>query len=165
MKLITEQGITELEQILELNCLTDRFHLTLKFLGTSTADIDTAMKTLDSLGIKNVSSDKTLFVKQEDLLQGYEQFFIEERVWLSQSNTIATLTKDMDHQRLSNTIGLLDLFLTANRIAKDNADDYLKRLEEAILPELTERFAGEVLPYKPHYDWERKLLLEVEKIS
>lgn len=165
MKLITEQGITELEQILELNCLTDRFHLTLKFLGTSAADIQAAVKTLDSLGIKNVSSDKTLFVKQEDLLTVYEQFFIEERIWLSQNNTIAALTKEFDHQRLSNCIGLLDLFLKTNRIAKDNAEDYLKRLEESIVPELVERFGSEILPYKPHYDWERKLLLEAEKVS
>lgn len=165
MKLITEQGITELEQTLELNCLTDRLHLTLKFLGTSTTDIQTAIKILDSLGIKNVSSDKTLFVKQEDLLPVYNQFFVEERVWLSQNNTIATLTKEMDQQRLSNCVHLLDLFLKTGRIAKDNAEDYLKRLEEAIVPELVERFDSEILPYSPHYDWERKLLLEAEKVS
>jgi len=165
MKLITEEGISSLEKTLQLNCLTDRCHLTLKFLGTSTTDIQTATDTLNSLKIKSVSSDKTLFVKQEDLLAVHPEFFKEERVWLSQSNTIATLTKEMDQQRLSNCVGLLDLFLKTNRIAKDNADDYLKRLEEAIVPELVERFDSEILPYKPHYDWERKLLLEAEKVS
>lgn len=165
MKLITEQGITELENILSLNCLTDRSNLTLKFLGTSTVDVEKAVKILDSLLIKSVSSGKTLFVKQEDLLTMYPNFFNEERVWLSQNNTIATLTKEMDQQRLSNCIGLLDLFLKTNRISKDNATDYLQRLEEAIVPELVERFDSEILPYKPHYDWERKLLLEAEKVS
>jgi len=68
----------------------------------------------------------------------------------------------MDHQRLSNTIGLLGLYLETNRISRPDADDYMKSLEESIVPELKERFDGEVLEYKPYFDWERELIKEVK---
>ena len=68
----------------------------------------------------------------------------------------------MDHQRLSNCVGLLELYLKAGKISKDQGDDYLMHLTESIVPELNERFGGEILPYKPFYDWERALVKEVK---
>lgn len=164
MKLITEKGIAHVEKDLGLNCTNDRLSLSLKFTGTEANDIKNASHKLSDHGISAIITEKYIVIKQSELEAHYNEF-VEERVWLSQRGEIATLTKDMNHQRLSNCVGLLDLFLTTNSISKDDAADYIKHLDNSIVPELSERFGGELLPYKPHFDWEKKLVESSTKLS
>lgn len=164
MKLITDKGLQKVEKDLGLNCTNDRFSLILKFIGTEAADLKNAASYLNNQGISATVTDKYIAIKQSELQAFYPEF-VEERVWFSQKGTIVTLTKDMDHQRLSNCVGLLDLFLTTNSISKEDAADYIMHLNDSIVPELAERFKGELLPYKPHFDWEKKLVESTINLS
>lgn len=63
---------------------------------------------------------------------------------------------------LSNCVGLLDLFLKAEKLTKEQGEDYIRHLLESIVPELNERFNGDLLPYAPYFQWEKDLVKEVQ---
>ena len=47
--------------------------------------------------------------------------------------------------------------LRKGKITKKNSENYLRNLNESIVPELNERFNGEVLEYIPYYEWEKEM--------
>ena len=105
--------------------------------------------------------ENVVSLSQEDLSKFLpKEHFTDKRVWFAADKMF--LCSDMEHQHLSNTIGYLDLLLKLDKITPDKAKDYMKKIEESIVPELVERFNGEILPYKPKFDWEFKLIKELE---
>lgn len=162
MKLITEKAIEKLEE--EFDCLItgDRFDLELEFLYLTDQQFKDGEVKLKEAGIKITRgfTKRTFKVKQSDLVGKVDMS--EERVWLSNKNLRATLTSEMDHQRLSNCVGLLEIYLKTEKITKEQGDDYLLRLNESIIPELNERYKGELLPYKPFFPWEKEMIKEAK---
>ena len=106
--------------------------------------------------IINAAAKRTILIKQSDLLDLVPT--ADERVWLSAKKQKATPVAELDHQRISNIVGLLELMLKKGRISKIDADNYMVAMNESIIPELNERFNGEILKYKPFYAWEKDLV-------
>lgn len=77
--------------------------------------------------------------------------FTEERVWRSFNRIFPC--REMDQQHLSNTIHYLEILINDGRINESKQQDYLDRLKESVIPELEERFNGEILPYVKRFDW------------
>lgn len=160
MKVITEKGIQQLENELNAMVTNDNTDFKLKLLFTSLLDLKTTVELFVAKEIEFVKENKYLIVSQVELLKLVDKkFFTDERVWPTTGGQLIP-TKDMDHQRLSNCIGLLSLLLESGKIDKESADVYLARLEDSIVPELHDRFGGDVLPYQPYFEWEKKLAAE-----
>lgn len=158
MKLVTERAIEKFEE--DFNCLvtSDMFDLTLNLLWLNDTDFKSGQEALTKAGIvfTKGAALRTCLVKQSKL-EGIVEM-AEQRVWLSAKGQRATLTAEMDHQRLSNAIGLLELMLKKGKLSKEQGNDYLLKLNESIVPELEERFKGELLPYCPYFGWEKDLI-------
>jgi hypothetical protein len=159
MKLITEKAIQFLEDKYDCIVLTDKYDLTLSIMWLSDEGFElgkTAILKDQIPYVINNTKKRIVFIKQSDLYNIVPT--LEERVWLVAKKQKATPVSEMDHQRLSNCVGLLELMLKKGRISKNDADDYILSLSENIVPELMSRFKGEILPYKPYYPWEKDLL-------
>lgn len=160
MKVITDKGISHLEDLLFATVTNDRLEFKIKLLYTSLIDMTEAIPLLQIKGVKFTKEGKYLLIGQPELLKLIDtKYFVDERVWPTTGGQLIP-TKDMDHQRLSNCIGLLNLLLEAGKIDKESADIYLERLEDSVVPELNDRFNSELLPYQPYFEWEKKLVAE-----
>jgi hypothetical protein len=165
MKIITELGLNKLEEELKCSIFTDRFSKEFSLLFEDIVKLSSAKKVLTEKQIPyHIGLRNTLELKLESLysLLG-DEFFEEVRVWNTPKNKLVTPTSTMDHQRLSNCVHLLELFLETGRLSVDEGNDYLGKLTDAIIPEIEERFSGDLLPYKPFFSWELSLLQEVEE--
>lgn len=91
------------------------------------------------------------------------KYFEEIRAWKGKDKIF--ICSKMDHQRLSNCVGLLVLMLKKGIISKKNSENYLKNLHESIVPELNERFNGEILEYIPYYEWEKEMVKLPDVVS
>lgn len=162
MKLITEKALEKIETDYDCLVTNGRYDLELKLLWLTDDAFKEGEEKLkkDKVPYTRGNDKRTLVLKQSKL-DGIVDM-IEERVWLSKSNTLATPTSEMDQQRLSNAVHLLEVYLKAEKITKLQGEDYLARLSESIIPELNERFNGELLPYKPFFDWEKALVKEAK---
>ncbi len=160
MKFITEKALENLENTYDCLITGARYDLELKLLWLTDDGFKEGEAKLKKEGVPYTKAyeKRTLLLKQKNLDGKVDMS--EERVWMSKSNAVATPVSEMDHQRLSNCVGLLEIYLKAGKISKSQGEDYLARLSESIVPEITERFEGVVLPYKPYYDWERTLMKE-----
>ena len=160
MKLITEKALETLETDYDCLITSSRYDLELELLFLDETKFLANQAKLKSDGILFTKgfTKRTLKIKQSNL-DGKVKMS-EERVWLSAKGKVATPTSEMDQQRLSNCVGLLEIYLKAGKISKPEAEDYLAKLSESILPELNERFNGDLLPYKPYYSWEKDLIKE-----
>ena len=119
MKLITEKTVQLLEEKYDCIVLSDRYDLTMSIMWTLEEDYQIALKeiTKDKIPfVVNNTSKRTIFVKQEDLPDFFPMS--EERVWLSSKKQKATPVAEMDHQRLSNCVHLLDLMLRKGEFLK-----------------------------------------------
>jgi len=102
-------------------------------------------------------------VSQTELIKIFADKYLEDgRFWYSYDKIHNC--KTMDHQQLSNCVNNLDILLTLNKISSQNAEEYLKNLNESIIPELKERFGENILEYKPSGDYEKTLFNEYLKI-
>lgn len=81
--------------------------------------------------------------------------FEEKAVWIGAQEQIY-LVEEMSQQHLSNIIHTLEQKLEDQALSKEEMDDFFNEIETLIVPELQKRFKGELLPYKPFYDWEKK---------
>lgn len=160
MKLITEKALETLEENYDCLITGSRYDLELEFLFLTDAQFNAGQTKLKTEGVSFSKgfSKRTLKVKQSSLVGKIDMS--EERVWLSAKGKVATPTSEMDQQRLSNCVGLLEVYLKAGKISKPEAEDYLAKLNESILPELNERYSGDLLPYKPFFSWEKDLIKE-----
>lgn len=105
--------------------------------------------------------ENVITLTQEDLSKILpKEYFTEKRVWFAADKMF--FCNEMKHSHLSNCIGYLELLLKLDKISEAKAKDYMKKLEESVIPEIEERFNGEILPYKPKFDWEFKLVKELE---
>lgn len=162
MKVLTDEGVSRLEDILSCRITNDQTDFRMKCYYTSLIDMNAAIQVLKEKGAEFVKEgDKTLLVNQTECqkLLDVTKYFKDERVWPTTGGQLIP-TSEMDHQRLSNCCGLLGLLLEKGKIDKEAADVYLARLEDSIVPELQERFGGDVLPYQPYFEWEKKLVAE-----
>lgn len=106
--------------------------------------------------------DHIITLKQDALQKIISaEYFEEKRIWAGKDQYF--LCEKMEHQHLSNTIGYLEILLTLGKINKKGSEDYMEKLQTSIVPELEERFNGEILPYKPHYAFEEDLYKEYQK--
>ena len=87
----------------------------------------------------------------------------EERVWFTKNKIY--LTSKMEHSHLSNTFHYLEILLTLGKINKKDSENYIQSLQESIVPELEERFKGEILEYVPYYDYEKDMYKEYLKVK
>jgi hypothetical protein len=160
MKLITERALEGLENELDCMITNDRFCMTLHLTWMKEEQYKFGIAELDKRGIKyhKASGTRTVHIKQLALVDKVKMS--EERVWLTTKGEVAVLTSEMDHQRLSNCIHLFEVFMKAGKLSKSQGEEYLLRLNEGVGPELAERFKGDLLPYKPHFAWEKELLKE-----
>ena len=168
MKILTDKGISFLEDKLNVSCISEvdtDFTLTLLACGSETDLISY----FDSNTIEYIhSKPKTFLIKQSELipiLVPSSEYTIDARIWFFNKKKSYILCSKMEHQHLSNTIHLFEMFCSLDKLSKIEADAYLSDLKENIIPEITERFGGVLLPYKPHYDWENKLLEDFKKLS
>lgn len=154
MKLITEKALEQLEENYDCLITGDRYNLELECLFLSDAQFKIGEEKLkkDNISYTRGFKKKTLILKQSKLEGKVDMS--EERVWVTGKGLIAEPTSEMSHQRISNVLGYLDLMLKKGKISKDNADDYLRKVSESIVPEINERFKGEILPYAPKFQWE-----------
>lgn len=162
MKLITESAIQKLEDKFDCLVINERYDLTLNLMWLTEVQLKAGEVLLKNEGIvySKLSANRTVAVKQSNLIGKVDMS--EERVWLSAKGQKATPTSEMDQQRLSNCIGLMEIYLKADRLTKSQGEDYLTHLTESIIPELNERYKGELLPYTPHFPWEKDLLKEIQ---
>ena len=158
MKIITKEGVKEFEKtfnskLVHGNTLTP--NLTFKALNRESLD-----KIIWKCRDKRLSyyiQDGVISLSQEVLSKILSsKFFEEKRIWASKDQY--SLCGEMTQQHLSNTLGYLELMLKKGRISKKNSEDYLYKLQESIVPELEERFNGEILDYIPYYEWEKEMI-------
>lgn len=168
MKILTNKGISFLEDKLNVSCISEietDFLLTLLACGSETDLINYFdLNTIEYIH----SKPKTFLIKQSELiplLPPSDDYVIDVRVWLFNKKKNYTLCSKMEHQHLSNTIHLFEMFCTLDKLTKSEADAYLSDLKKNVIPEISERFTGVILPYKPHYDWESKLLEDFQKAT
>lgn len=110
------------------------------------------------------SNNGSITFEQKELVKILpETCFEDKRVWAGRQQFY--LCEKMDHQHLSNTIGYLEVLLTLKRISKKDSEDYMSKLAESIVPELEERFKGEILPYKPYFPYEEEMYKEFKKLQ
>ncbi len=160
MRLITEKALEKMEEDFDCMVTNDRFCMTLHLTWLSESAYKTGLELVAKAGITYTkpSQGRTIYIKQINLDGKIPM--VEERVWLTNKGEVAVLTKEMDHQRLSNCVHLFELFLKAGKLSKSQGDEYLLRLAEGVVPELDERFKGDILAYKPHFPWEKQLMEE-----
>lgn len=164
MKLFNQKGIDYIESTWGCSILSDPLQLKVKMFFTSISELQASRKSFVPTGIHAEIEGNYLLISQFDLYNCFseeqqKEFFSEERVWPSAKGELVP-TKEMDHQRLSNCVRLLEVLLEKGKIDKESADKYIERLEDSVVPELAERFEGDVLDYQPYYEWERKLMAE-----
>jgi len=132
-----------------------------RFYIENKKDLERILNEMRGKRIQYGLHENTLTLSQEDLGKILpKEYFIERRVWFGADKMF--FCSEMEHQHLSNTMGYLELILELGKITKPKAEEYLKKIQETIIPELEERFNGEILPYKPQFDWEFKLIKELE---
>jgi len=165
MKIITSKGIKEFEKL--FNCKMTHgstLHLNLTFKPNTEKDLnDIIWKWRGKRLFYDLLGGEFITLTQESISHFIpHDLFEEKRVWRNREKY--TLCSEMDHQRLSNCVGLLEVMLVLNRITQDNANHYMESLANSIVPELEERFNGEVLDYVPYYEWEKEMYKEYLKV-
>lgn len=165
MKIITEKGLSKIEDLLNGSIVSNVLNLDIKVFYNKEEAQKNDRLLLFNKGIIAKKTGMYLSFPQEDLQSEFEEHFEELNVWIGGKSRVAVLASTMEHQRLSNCINLLDILLSKGEIAQSEADNYMKELNEVIVPELERRFAGELLPYVPYYQWEKALLLKPNIIS
>ncbi len=128
--------------------------------------IDNLCNLLNNYNVEYDMNFQRFEIKQEELVKVFSDKFLEEdRFWVFNSNSKILRSKEMSQQQLSNCIMFLEILLTLNMIYGNNADYYLKNLEENIIPELSERFEGVVLDYVPENKTQEDLYKRCLKIQ
>jgi hypothetical protein len=158
MKIITKFGIKAFEEKYHAKHAFGGIHsYRLRFYIEDAINVKRAINDMRMKHIQYELYENMVTLTQEDLSKLLpKEFFEEKRVWFGGDKM--HLCCEMQHQHLSNTVNLLEILLKKGKISQTKAQDYMKKLEESILPELQERFNGEILPYKIHYKWEEDLL-------
>ena len=165
MKLITREGISEFckkykAKLIQGSVTTPH----LQFHFPSLDDINKVIWDCRDKKINYYSNNGSITFEQKELVKLLPKECSEEkRVWAGRQQFY--LCEKMDHQHLSNCVGYLEILLVLKRISKKDSEDYMSKLAESVVPELEERFKGEILPYKPHFPYEEELYKEYKKIA
>jgi hypothetical protein len=162
MKLISQDWIDEFAVKIDARTNSESTDLLLNFSFDLKEELEKAIEFCETNIITFRKVELDLQIWQRDLIKSYGELIdtIEVNAW-DQGNIDATkvvLCSEMDHQRLSNIIGLLEILFAKGRINEKRGNYYLSQIENNIVPELEARFGGEVLPYVPFYEWEKKLM-------
>ena len=166
MKIITDNGIKLIEK--DSNCKlvsSDKLNKTLKFWFEDSVKQKEFHYLLKTSGVKYSSDANITMVNHEELERLLiKEMFTEERVWFGAGGKIY-LCKDCDQQHISNSIHYCEILVTLGKLDQNKFDDYMSKLQESMIPELEERFGGELLDYVPFYDWEKKQYEEYLKLK
>lgn len=93
---------------------------------------------------------------------GYEKLITDDSMFDQEENVycngfIKVRLKDMDHQFLSNILQYAEIRITLYPEQYTVLEDQIEQIKTKIIPELERRFNGELLPYEPQAEWDRKL--------
>jgi len=103
-------------------------------------------------------------IHQKELIKLFSDKLLEEgRYWYTQNKIFKC--NEMNQQHLSNCVNYLEILLTLGKISEEGIKNYMLSLEESIIPELEERFEGEILDYVPFADYDKNLYKEFLKIK
>jgi hypothetical protein len=164
MKIITNEGLLNLKDILKCTSSSNSLDLELLLNFSSEEDCENAQFVLLNSKIPfRIGLNHSIEVHQKNLVNFLsENFFKETSVWITPNSKVAVLTSEMSHQHLSNVIGLYEIFETLGRLSKSQSNEYLEKIQKIIMPEIVRRFNSELLPYQPHYQWEKDLVKQME---
>lgn len=156
MKIINDKGKQKLQEIFPINISWNKQH---QFFFPK-SKLNTVKNIL--LGKFSYKTEGQSIVVSYPSYEKYLQVdcFDEIRGWSSKD--CKWRASEMEQQHLSNCLGYFELVVELNKISTENANNYLKALQTDILPEIQERFNGEVLPYTPFYDFEKQMVKERE---
>lgn len=158
MKVITKQGIDTFNKTFDTKLAQGKVDsLYLAFRASSPEAVKKIIwKCRDRRAEYDLQHETILVLHQKELKKILpEECFEDVRAWVGKDNI--TPVSKMDHQRLSNCVGYLEMLLVLNKISQKNSLDYMKKLQESVVPELDERFNGVILPYVPFYEFEKSL--------
>ncbi len=166
MNIITKKGIKEFEKIYDSKLVQGdplKFYLTFKPL-TEEAKSKIIWACRDKRVDYNLLGSEVITISQDALYQILpSSCFEDKRCWKGKDQIF--ICSEMKQSHLSNILGYLEILLTLNKISKKNSEDYMEKLQESIIPELEERFNGEILPYEPYYAYEKDLYKEFLKVT
>ena len=157
MKLITQEGIKQFEKLFGVKKVAGSTTSTYLSFATDKASQGKMIWKCRDKQIEYYLQEGGITLKHEDLFKLLpSEYFKDTNVWKGKDKFF--ICSEMDHQRLSNCIGLLDMMLRKGKISKKSSEDFLRNLKETIIPEIEERFNGEVLDYIPYYEWEKEMI-------
>lgn len=165
MQIITQEGIKAIEVQFNTKLLSsDRLNKSLKFWFDDSKVQKEFHYQLKLSGVKYSSSNNITTVIHEHLPRLIDKdFFTEERIWMGAGEKIF-LCKEMSKQHLSNTVHYCKILITLGKLDEDKFNHYMEKLQESVVPELQDRFEGDILDYVPFYDWEKVQYEEYLKI-
>jgi hypothetical protein len=163
MKIITKEGLVYFQKKYNAQKVWgDEKSFRVRFTIAEKNDLDRLINDMRGKSIDYELSRGVIGLTQEHFGRFIpKEYLTERRVWFGADKMF--FCDQMDHQHLSNCIGYLDILLQLGRISKEKSQDYIKKLETNIAPEIDERFNGEILPYKPAFDWDKKLYNELQE--
>jgi hypothetical protein len=168
MYFLTDEGIDYL--IDKINQLSksqsaklegDIYNVNVKFTFESALSLNAVKINFNKLSIEYKSfsqyNNHHIYTKLDQLSKLVPpRYWQEERAWKAGNKYIPT--KNMEHQHLSNSVHLLELLIQNNKLTQEASEEYMENLQSSVVPELKERFNGELLSYIPYYSWEKDLI-------
>jgi len=165
MKIITKNGIDMFNKTFNTKLIQGKVDTV--YLSFRVSSPETIKKIVWACRDKQVEyylQEEVITLKQKELLKLLPENCSEEkRIWKGKDKLY--ICSEMDQQHLSNILFYLEILLTLGKINKKDSENYLIKVQEVIIPELEERFNGETLEYKPHYEYEKELYKEYLKIK
>jgi len=164
MKIITKEGLKYFQSKYPVNKVWgDEKSFRMRFT-VEKENLDSVLNAMREKSIDYELRSGILELTQEHLVKLIPvEYFTEKRVWFGADKMY--FCSEMEHSHLSNIVGYLDLLMQLNRISQEKAKNYIKKLETNIIPELEERFDGEILPYKAIFDWDKKMVKELKELK
>lgn len=163
MLIITKEGIKAFEKKFNTKKIqgnTETTHLVFKLVDET--EVNKIIWACRDKKVDYFLQHNCFTLSQEALYQLLPSANFEEiRAWKSK-DAITPCCK-MDQQRLSNCVGYSEMMLVLGKMSQKNANNYMEKLAESIIPELEERFNGEVLDYIPYYEFEKSLYKEYKQ--
>jgi len=165
MKIINKQGLKFFEKKYNSKlAFGNEKSFRIRFYIEKGDDLNKLINDMRGKRIQYGLHENVITLTQEDLSKLVpKEHFTEKRIWFAADKMF--LCEEMEQQHLSNILHMLEILLKKGKISQSKAKDYMRKIEEAITPELEERFKGEILPYKSHYKWEEDLLKLPDIIS
>lgn len=164
MKILTEKGLQQIEEHLKCSSLSSLTSKLLRLEFPSFKDALDGKRELTNMGISfREDINNILEVKLSSIVDKFDNEDV--RCWCPPNSQTFFLCSEMEHSHLSNCIHFYEILFSLGRLTENDSQNYLQSLEENIVPELSQRFNSEILPYTPKFDWELKLYEEFKSLA